>query len=436
MDTAVRVTDNSTESESPVGCAVSREKRCMKSKLLIDRAGIYFAVVVGLASTTVAFGAPQTSATQATAYQKAAEEAQRLHPTLAIGAPAPDFDLVGVDGRKHKLADFSKSRILAVLFTCNHCPAAQMYEFRFMDMVREYEPKGVGFVAIQPNAPAAASLRENNYTDVDDSLESMKIRAAFRKFNFPYLYDGDTQEVAQKYGPKATPHVFIFDSERKLRYEGRIDDNAREELVKTTDARAALDALLENRPVANPTRPVFGCVTKWASQIEGKQKEAADWKAQPVTVELVDAEGLRKLRANPTGKTLMVNFWATWCAPCVEEFDDLIQTHLWYRSRDFELVTVSTNSPEDKGPVLRFLQEHHSAVRNLLFASDDVYAMQEAFDKRWDSGVPYTIVISPDGKVIYEQVGAVDLLPLRRAVLATLPEGGAFKGNTAYWARK
>jgi len=369
------------------------------------------------------------------AYQLEMEKQWKLHPTLPIGSAAPDFNLPAIDGKKHTLADYKTSRVLAVMFICNHCPASQLYESRMKKMVDDYRGKGVQFLAIQPNAVSAISPRELNYTDVDDSLGSMLIHAKFRNFNFPYLYDGDTQQIAHLYGPKNTPHIFFFDQERKLRYEGRIDDSMRETAVKTQDARAAIDALLANRPVEFSQRPVFGCSIKWKSQTEAKQRELKQWEEQPVNLEVATADVLKKLRANPTGKTLMINFWAAWCGPCVEEFDDLLKTYLWYRSRDFELVTVSTDSPEAKATVLKFLQQHHSGVRNLQFESEDVYALQAAFDKSWDSGVPFTIVIGPDGKVIHQQTGEVNMLELRRAILANLPDMG-YIGNAAYWARR
>jgi peroxiredoxin len=377
----------------------------------------------------------QPQGKEKSAYQVEMEKQWRLHPTLEVGASAPDFNLPGIDGKNHRLADFKSSRILAVMFICNHCPASQLYEDRMKKMADDYRSKGVQFVAIQPNAVSAISPRELNYTDVDDSLESMVIHAKFRGFNFAYLYDGDTQQIAHLYGPKNTPHIFIFDQARKLRYEGRIDDSMRADRVRINDARDALDALVANRPIEFPQRPVFGCSIKWKSQTEAKQRELKQWEEQPVKLEVATADVLKKLRANPTGKTLMINFWATWCGPCVEEFDDVLKTYLWYRSRDFELVTVSTDDPEAKGAVLKFLQQHHSGVRNLQFASDDVYALQAAFDKRWDSGVPFTIVISPDGKVIYQEMGEIRMLELRRAILAHLPDMG-YIGNAAYWAKR
>jgi thiol-disulfide isomerase/thioredoxin len=274
-----------------------------------------------------------------------------------------------------------------------------------------------------------------NYTDVDDSLDGMIIRAKYRHFNFPYLYDGDTQSTAEAYGPKATPHVFLFDNDRTLQFQGRIDNNQREALVKTQDTRAALDAMLAHKPVPVAATPVFGCATKWKDQIEMKQREAKQFQALPVNLEMATADVLKSLRANPTGKYLMINFWATWCGPCVEEFHDLLTTYLWYRSRNFELVTVSANTPDEKADVLKFLENEHSAVHNYLFASDDTYAMQAAFDPKWDSGVPFTIVLAPDGSVIYREAGEVHLLDLRRTILAHLPEMG-YPGTNAYWASK
>jgi peroxiredoxin len=195
------------------------------------------------------------------------------HPTLAIGSAAPDFSLPGIDGRMHTLGEYSGSRVLVIIFTCNHCPTAQLYESRIKQLVEDYRQKSVALVAIEPNDPKAILLSELGYTDVSDSLEEMKIRAEYRQFNFPYLYDGETQAVAQAYGPKATPHVFIFDGQRKLAYEGRIDNSQRESLVKTRDARNAINALLAGAPVPVDHTGVFGCSTKWKSKAAGQLNE-------------------------------------------------------------------------------------------------------------------------------------------------------------------
>ncbi|MGA2327506.1 MAG: redoxin family protein [Bryobacteraceae bacterium] len=365
----------------------------------------------------------------------AAWGADEAYPALAISSPAPDFALPGIDGQTHKLSDYSASRLLVVVFTCNHCPTAQLYENRIKKLAEDYRGKSVTVVAIQPNDPEAVRLDELGWTDVGDGLEDMKIRAEYRHFNFPYLYDGETQAVARAYGPKATPHVFVFDENRKLRYEGRLDNSQRESLVKTQDARNAIEALLAGKPVPVEHTGVFGCSTKWKSKRFGRLEEMKRIEAEPVRLELASAEDLKKLRTNPTGKVLLVNFWATWCGPCLTEFPDLETTYRMYRRRDFDMVTVAANLPDEKPGVIKELEKQHASGRNLQFASEDTYAMQAAFDPKWESGVPFTMLIAPDGKVLYRKQGDVDILELRRVILANLPDSD-YIGHRAYWATR
>jgi thiol-disulfide isomerase/thioredoxin len=175
--------------------------------------------------------------------------AQEAHPILGLGSPAPNFELPGVDGATHKLADYSASQVLVVVFTCNHCPIAQMYEQRIAQLASDYKERNVAVVAIQPNDPKAITIDELDSSDVSDSLEEMEIRAQYKHLTYPYLYDGETQSVTNAYGPQATPHVFVFDRDRRLRYEGRMDNSYRAELVKTTK-RAMLSTL-------------FWCIEAW-----------------------------------------------------------------------------------------------------------------------------------------------------------------------------
>ncbi len=359
--------------------------------------------------------------------------AEDEHPTLAIGSKMIDMPLPGIDGKTHQLSDWSSRQVLVVLFTCNHCPTAQLYEGRIQKLVDDYQGTSVAFVAIEPNSPEAVLLNELAWTDVGDSFEDTKIRAAFRHFTFPYLYDGDTQKMTQAYGPKATPHVFIFDRDRILRYEGRIDNSQRESLVKTQDTRNAIDALLAGKPVPVAHTPVFGCSTKWKSKAANRVAEMNKILAEPVKVTLAGADELKKLRANATDKVLLVNFWATWCGPCMTEFPGLQETFRMYRGRDFELVTVSTNLPDEQPGVQKVLEKQHATSRNLQFASDDTYAMQAAFDAKWEAGVPFTMLIAPGGKVLYQKQGELDMLLLRRIILGNLPDAD-YLGHRAYWA--
>ena len=137
-------------------------------------------------------------------------------PHLAIGAAAPEFSLPGIDGKRHSLADYAGSRVLAVVFTGNSCPVSQQYEARIGKLHEDYRGKGVSVVAINPNAPAAIELADLGYSDVGESLDDMKARAADRQFQYPYLSDGQDQAVSKKFGVVSAPHVFVFDKDRRL----------------------------------------------------------------------------------------------------------------------------------------------------------------------------------------------------------------------------
>jgi peroxiredoxin len=362
--------------------------------------------------------------------------AQEEHPkTLAIGSAAPDFHLPGIDGKTYSLADFKDRKVLVVIFTAVHCPTAEVYEGRIKKIVADYGDRSVAFVVIQPNSPKALRLDEMAYTDLGDSLDDMKIRAAYRQFNFPFLYDGETQEVARKYGPVATPHVFVFDQERKLRYEGRVDSNPREAYAKVPDARNALDAVLAGRPVPVETTPAVGCSIKWAYKESLQDAEMKTIEQEPIPLIKVTPDDLTALRKNSAGKTLLVDFWATWCGPCTEEFPEFQKTFRMYRKRPFDLVTVSINYPDEEKGVRKFLDSQYASSRNLLFGIMDPYEEMKAFDPTWSGGVPYIVLIAPDGKVLYKQEGPVDIYKLRRLILTTFPDDN-FVGQQDYWNNK
>ena len=360
----------------------------------------------------------------------AADESE--HPVLAAGFAAPDFCLPGVDGQTHCLKEYAASKVLVIAFICNHCPTSQLYEMRIKQIAEDYKDKGVVVVAIEPNNPDAVRLNEMGYTDVGDSLEDMKTRAEYRHFNFPYLYDGETQKVSAAYGPTATPHLFIFDSERKLRYEGRVDNNMREPLVTKRDARDAIDVLLAGKAVAVAKTPSVGCSTKWLYKEEGRRKELEEIKKKPVTLTPVSVADLKALRKNSTGKLLLVDFWATWCGPCRAELPQFETMYRMYGHRAFDLVTVSINYPDEQAGVLNALTSEHATSTNRILSSTDIYPQLAAFDPDWSAAVPYTLLIRPDGEVVYKRQGTVDTLTLKRLIIANLPDDD-YHGHQAYW---
>ncbi|MFO0890693.1 MAG: redoxin domain-containing protein [Isosphaeraceae bacterium] len=349
---------------------------------------------------------------------RAAADPPGLKP-LAIGAPAPDFALPGVDGKTHRLADHAGAKVLVVIFTCNHCPTAQAYEARVARLHEDYKDRGVAVVAISPNDPRAVRLDELGYTDLGDSFEDMKIRARDHKYNYPYLYDGETQAVSKAYGVLATPHFFIFDAARKLRYQGRFDDSEVKE-VRSHDAVNAVEALLAGKPVPTETTRVFGCSTKWADKQADARRSFEKWDAEPVKLEPIDLSAVKDLARNDSKKLTVINVWATWCGPCVAELPEFVTMNRMYRGRPFRLVTISLDEPAKRDEALRVLTENHVSATNYILDSRDRDAFAEALDREWPGPVPYTLIVAPGGKVIYRKSGSIDPLEVKRAIVGVL----------------
>ena len=338
--------------------------------------------------------------------------------TLAIGSSAPDFSLKGIDNKTYTLASFSKYNILVVIFTCNHCPTAQAYEDRIIQLAKDYKSKNVGIVAISPNDPSTVRLDELGYTDMSDSFEEMKKRAKQKNFNFPYLYDGNTQTMSKAYGPVVTPHVFIFDSKRKLRYQGRIDDV--EKPTKTPnhfDTRNAIEELLQNKDVTTKTTKVFGCSIKWADKKEWVKKGYEDWAKEPVDIEMINETGVKELLKNNSDKLRLINVWATWCGPCLVEFPEFVTINRMYRGRDFEFISICLDDSTKKTKALKFLRDKQASNKNYLFNMDNKYALIEAVDPHWQGALPYTLIVEPGGKIVYAKQDLIDPAKIKQAIV-------------------
>lgn len=344
--------------------------------------------------------------------------AQQKVETLEIGRQAPDFNLPGVDERNYRLADFAGAKILVVIFTCNHCPTAQAYEDRIIKLTSDYKNKGVAVVAISPNDPEAVRLDELGYSDMSDTFKEMKIRAEDKGYNFPYLYDGETQKVTMAYGAVATPHLFIFDSQRKLQYTGRFDDSEKTpKQINTKDAINAIEAILAGKKVPVEKTVAFGCSIKWADKRDSVKTAFASWAREEVSLANINAKDLRELIKNNTSKLRLINVWATWSVPSVKQLEQFVIMSRMYRRRDFELITISADSPEKEQQVLLALKRQQASCKNYLFVQDDIYQLMEAIDKDLLGGIPCTLLIEPGGKVIYRELGLIEPLELKKNIV-------------------
>jgi thiol-disulfide isomerase/thioredoxin len=340
------------------------------------------------------------------------------HKTLEIGATAPDFHLTGVDEKTYSLESFKDAEVLVIVFTCNHCPTAQAYEDRLIKMTSDYANKSVAVVAIMPNDPASLRLDELDFSDLGDSFEDMKIRAGGKKFNFPYLYDGETETVSKAFGPVATPHVFIFDKDRKLRYQGRIDDMENPFKTPTsTDARNAIDALLDHHEVPVKTTKVFGCSVKWSEKKELVQKAKEAWAKEPVYLKPVNEDAVKDMMKNTSGKLRLMYVWKIQSAASVNSFPDFVDINRMYRDRDFEFISICIDEAGNKTQLLQFLQKQQASNSNFLFHPDDKNKMTGAVNPLWSGSFPYTMLVEPGGEIVYAKEGTVDPAKLKTIIV-------------------
>jgi peroxiredoxin len=356
---------------------------------------------------------------------------------LKLGDSAPAFSLPGVDGKTYSLADFKHASALMVVFLSNHCPYSHAAETRLFPLAREFASQGLAVVAINPNSPAGIAISELGYSKYNDSYEDMKLYAKEQGFPFPYLYDGDTQITAKAYGCLATPHVFLFDRDRKLRYVGRVDDSRFPDpaTVKSFDARKAVMELLAGKPVSVPLTPVVGCSTKWNSNQAEIARAEEKLNSEPVVLENIDAGSAAALAKNTSPRLRLINVWATWCAPCAAEFPDLVELSRRLGNRDFELITISMDDPNQASHVKAFLEKQHASpprrlarllksegreAVNFLYTGASTDALLQALDPAWAGPLPHTIVVAPGGRIIYRHTGALDSVALRKRIIDEL----------------
>lgn len=387
-----------------------------------------------------------------TAGSHAAETTAPEIARLEIGDQAPDFHLPGIDGRNRSLADYAQADVLVVVFLSNHCPDSNATAPRLIAFAKQMTEKSLAIVAINPNHPEAVSVDELGYSNYTDSFTDMKRYAADLGFVFPYLYDGETQATARAYGCLCTPHLFVFDRARRLCYKGHFDNSrfADPTTVTSLEGKEAVEALLAGRPVPVAETAPHGCSTKWLAKKPGIAAKLKRWDSTPVAVESIDPAGVAALRRNGTGRLRLFNVWATWCGPCVEEFPTLVEAARRFSQREFELITISVDDPAQLPRAKAFLEKQGAGLtpklattlkaegrrtNSYLFQGVDAAMLMDALDPGgWQGGIPHSVLVAPDGRVLWRHSGVVEETELRRQILAVLspyfvPGDGTIRGT-------
>ncbi len=331
--------------------------------------------------------------------------AQPTKPT--VGQPAPDFALKDTTGKAHSLKAY-RGQTVVIGFVGTKCPIANAYITRMNGIAAEYKAKNVVFFGINSNR--------------NEPLKLVKEHAAKAKYVFSILKD-EGNVVADSYGASVTPEMYIIDSTGVLRYHGRVDNASDEKRVERHDLRVALDEMLANQPISKADLKAFGCVIKRAGVTETKmlQKPVAKAAATDSPVTLLKPADFNKLRTDSLGKVLLINFWATWCAPCVAEFPEFVMIDKTYRAKGVRMVSISTDEKSDlAGAVIPFLKKQKAEFESFLSDADDPQELIDVVDKNWSGALPATFVFDKQGKIVFTKYGIIDREELLKALESAL----------------
>ena len=333
---------------------------------------------------------------------------------MAIGAAAPEFELNDLSGQSHSLKSY-RGKPTIVAFVSARCPISNLYKDRIKAIADDYTKRGVNFVGINSNA--------------DETIDEVRAHAEENKLGFTILKD-EGNVVADAYAAERTPKVYVIDGEGVLRYRGRIDNSQNIRLVKQNDLRAALDELLAGKPVTVADTQAMGCIIKRVQDLaQSKTAKPAPGKAtQPATakpaankpsttassaavnVALLKPAAFADMIKKSAGKVTIVNFWATWCGPCVAEFPEFVKLDDEYRAKGgVRFVHITADDSTDlKTKVIPFLKKQQSHADQFLQDTEDPQEMIDAVFKEWSGVLPATFVYDKTGKMVFHRLGIID----------------------------
>ncbi|MCI0523908.1 MAG: redoxin domain-containing protein [Acidobacteria bacterium] len=317
-------------------------------------------------------------------------------PSLpVVGQPAPDFTLADLNDQSHSLKDY-RGKTVVVSFISARCPISNAYKDRIRAVADEYGKRGVAFLGVNSNS--------------DESLEEMRAYAAKNNLTFTILKDPGNV-VADEYAAERTPKVYVIDGEGVLRYQGRIDNSQNLRMVKRNDLREALNEMLSGKPVSVAETKALGCLIKRVQDISvvpAKAPPAQPKSADPIVAALKPAD-FAKFKDSAKGKVLVINFWATWCGPCIAEFPEFVALDAKYRDKGVKFVGITADDPADVQPkVIPFIKKQKVAFDIVLQDTDDPQEMIDQINKDWPGVLPATFVYDKQGNLAYSRFGIID----------------------------
>ena len=332
----------------------------------------------------------------------------------------PPFQLPGVDGLIYNSTDFRKSELLVIVFLSNHCPTSQIFQHRIIRLAKEYRNKGLAVVAISPNDPEAILPDELSSSALGDTLPEMALRARELQYPFPYLYDGKTQEVATAYGVRVTPHAFLFDKKRKLRYSGRIGDHKNPDREDREELRIAINSLNHGIEPAVVRGLVFGNSIKWIKDRIIAEKTRERFARESVYLKKANIRTLKFVRRNDSKLPKLIYVWSNQDKNNRQELLQLAAIHKIYRKRGLKSVTICVDGRDFTDVAKKLLIETQSSGTNYICSGTEISPVVELRAEEGIETTPFLGLLTSEAKIFYRSTKGLEPLTIKQHIIEVL----------------
>ncbi|MBT5716722.1 MAG: thioredoxin family protein [Opitutae bacterium] len=329
----------------------------------------------------------------------------------------PPFRLPGVDGNIYDSREFKKSELLAVVFLSNHCPTSQIFQHGIISLAKEYRNQGLQVIAISPNDPEAILPDELSYSVLGDTFSEMVLRSKELQYPFPYLYDGKTQEVSKSYGVRVTPHAYLFDKNRKLRYSGRIGDPKNPDRKDRDDLRHAIISLIHGTEPVVVRGLAYGNSIKWIKDRIIVEKARSRFSRESVYLKKSNSRTLQFVRRNISKLPTLIYVWSIKDMNNRQDLLKLASIHKIYRKRGLKFVTICVDGKECFDAAKKVLVETQSSGTNYISTGTEISPVADLRSEEGFLTTPFLGLLTPEAKVYYRSNNKINSLIIKRNII-------------------
>ncbi len=326
----------------------------------------------------------------------------------------PEFLLLGVSDKYYEKNDFSKSGNLGIVFLSNHCRISQKFQDYLVDLKKIMDSTDNDFFVVSPNNESAIDPDDQAYSDLGDSFLEMKTRAKHKNYNFPYLYDGERQELTNALNVKITPSAFVFNKDRKLIYFGRIGVH---EKVKSINELDFYKALMRDKLETTLIKtPLFGTKVRVADDIKTTEAKLKRYSQETVKLSVLEKRNIEFIRRIEIGKLKLIYIWANNDSQKRDNLITISNVHKIYRKRGLSVITICIESSDNVNLIKSELEKSQMSALNFLVEGKDFSPLTTLVPNSVKSITPLCVLVN-NQNVIHHQIGKVENHILRRKIV-------------------